>query len=330
MLKIGSVVLENRIVQAPMAGVTDWAFRVICREMGCGITWSEMINDKGLLYGQERTIRMIAPGPEIRPMAVQLFGNTPATLAEAAAIVENLGADLIDLNMGCPAPKIVQNHEGSALMQDLSLCREILRAVRERIQIPLTVKMRKGFAEGEETCLQLARIAEEEGCDAVIIHPRSREQYFSGHSDWDMIRRVKKRLAIPVIGNGDVWCAADAQAMLDATECDGVMIGRGAMGNPFLFREAVAFVERGEILPKASVEERMDCALRHLDLAIANKGEEVAVREMRKHISWYIKGLRGAARIREDVNRAATRDEMRRIIMYCRQNQRGEEDWTVQ
>lgn len=322
MLKIGGVQLENRVVQAPMAGVSDHACRVVCREMGCAMTWSEMVNDKGLLFGQEKTARMIALTDEVRPMAVQLFGASAATLAEAAAIVEKMGADVIDLNMGCPAPKIVKNAEGSALMKDLPLCREIFRAVRARVRVPLTVKMRKGFADGEETCLQLARIAEEEGCDAVIVHPRSREQFFSGHSDWSMIRRVKELLSIPVIGNGDIWCAQDAVDMLDSTGCDGVMIGRGAMGNPFLFREAVALVERGEVLPLASVDERMDLALRHLDLAIADKGEMVAVREMRKHISWYIKGLRGAAKIREDVNAASTREQMVAVIEQSRNNQR--------
>ena len=259
---------------------------------------------------------------EVRPMAVQIFGASPDTLAEAAALVEKMGADVIDLNMGCPAPKIVKNHEGSALMKNLPLCREMIRAVRRRIQLPLTVKMRKGFENGEETCLLLSKIAEDEGCDAVVVHPRSREQFFSGHSDWSMIRRVKEQLSIPVIGNGDIWSAQDAADMLEQTGCDAVMIGRGAMGNPFLFREAVALIERGEVIPPPSVDERMDLAARHLKLAVLDKGELVAVREMRKHISWYIKGLRGAARIREDINRASTHGQMEAVIEFCRGHQR--------
>ncbi len=321
MLKIGSLTLENRVLQAPMAGVTDHACRVLCRAMGCAMTWSEMINDKGLLYGQARTEKMIGIVPEVRPMAVQLFGALPETLAEAAAIVEKLGADAIDLNMGCPAPKIVKNEEGSALMKDLPRCRAIIRAVRERIHVPLLVKMRKGFEDGEETCLALSKIAEEEGADAVTVHPRSRQQFFSGHSDWSMIRRVKEQLSIPVIGNGDIWKAQDAVDMLVQTGCDGVMIARGGMGNPFLFRETVALVERGEIIPEPTVEERMDLAEKHLALAIADKGEAIAVREMRKHISWYIRGLKGAARIREEVNQAVTEAEMLAVIARARQNQ---------
>ena len=277
---------------------------------------------KGLLFGQEKTAAMISLTDEVRPMAVQIFGASPDTLAEAAALVEKMGADVIDLNMGCPAPKIVKNHEGSALMKNLPLCREMIRAVRRRIQLPLTVKMRKGFENGEETCLLLSKIAEDEGCDAVVVHPRSREQFFSGHSDWSMIRRVKEQLSIPVIGNGDIWSAQDAADMLEQTGCDAVMIGRGAMGNPFLFREAVALIERGEVIPPPSVDERMDLAARHLKLAVLDKGELVAVREMRKHISWYIKGLRGAARIREDINRASTLGQMEAVIEFCRGHQR--------
>ena len=322
MLKIGSVELENRVLQAPMAGVSDHACRVLCRRMGCGMTWSEMVNDRGLLYGQERTESMIRVVDEVRPMAVQLFGASAETLAAAAVLVEKLGADVIDLNMGCPAPKIVKNHEGSALMRDLPLCRQMIRAVREAVQVPVTVKMRKGFLDGEEACMELSRIAEDEGADAVILHPRSREQFFSGHSDWKMIRRVKEQLSIPVIGNGDIWCAQDALDMVNQTGCDGVMIARGAMGNPFIFRETAALLERGERLDAPDIDERMDTALQQMDLAIADKGETVAVREMRKHISWYIKGLRGAARIREDVNRACTREEMAAVIETVREKNR--------
>lgn len=313
-MKIGKVTLPNLVIQAPLAGVSDKAFRIISRSLGCGLTFTEMISDKGLIYGQKRTIKMVAISPEMRPLAVQIFGSEADSLAKAAAIVTDLGADIVDINMGCPAPKVVKNGEGAALMLDLKTSQEIMQAVVQATPVPVTVKMRQGWEPEDKTCLELADLAQQAGVKAITIHPRSRSQFFAGQADWQIIKVMKQRVDIPVIGNGDIWNAHDAARMLSETGCDAVMIGRASMGNPFIFRETVALLERGEVLPPPTIEERMAIAIKHMDLAIADKGETVAIREMRKHISWYIKGLRGAARIREDINCANTREEMLKCI----------------
>lgn len=314
MFSIGKVTLENRVIQAPMAGVSDRAFRILSRSFGCGLTFSEMISDKGLVYGQKRTFELVDTGSEMRPIAVQIFGAQPDYVAKAAQIVENLGADIIDINMGCPASKVVKNGEGAALLQDIPLAEQIIKAVVEAVKVPVTVKMRKGWSHEDQSCVRLAEAAQQAGACAVTIHPRARVQFYAGQSDWDTIKKVKERLDIPVIGNGDIWQAEDAVKMMEQTGCDAVMIGRGSMGNPFIFRETVALLERGEKIEPPTVEERLSVAVKHLDLAIADKGEEIAVREMRKHMCWYIKGLRGAARIRADINKACTRKEMLEAI----------------
>jgi nifR3 family TIM-barrel protein len=239
-------------------------------------------------------------------------------MVKAALIVEAMGAKIIDINMGCPTPKLVKSGEGAALMMDIPRSRQIIRAVVRAVQVPITVKLRKGWCENHITCLELARVAEEEGAAAVTLHPRTRAQFFSGQADWEMITRVKQELTIPVIGNGDIWSAQDALRMMETTGCDAVMIGRGGMGNPFIFRETVELLEKGKLIAPPDPRERMSIALKHLDLACQFKGEKVAVREMRKHLSWYIKGLPGAARIREELNRAVTREEMAMIIMNCK------------
>lgn len=310
MLTIGSVELANRIISAPMAGVTDRAFRDLAREFGCGLTFSEMISDMGLCYQQQRTLRLADVSREEPPVAVQIFGSDPGAMGRGAAIVEKLGATIIDINMGCPTPKIVKNGEGSALMTNLDLARSIIREVIGAVRVPVTVKMRKGWNDDDKTYIELGGIAEQEGAAAVILHPRSRTQFFSGHSDWTAIKTLKVQLSIPVIGNGDIVQAADARRMLDETGCDAVMIGRGAMGNPFLFREALALVEQGQVIPPLGIEERVQIAVRHLDLVCLYKGELVGVREMRKHFSWYTRGLRGAAHIRGDINQANSREEL--------------------
>ena len=309
-MKIGTLTLSNRVIQAPLAGVGDHAYRVISRAMGCALTFSEMISDKGLIYGQKRTLHMIQATNEVCPLAVQLFGNTPETLAQAAKIATENGADLIDINMGCPAPKVIKNFEGSALLKDLPRAQTLIRAVVQATSLPVTVKMRRGWEQNDDACYELAAIAEAEGVSAITIHPRTRAQFFSGAADWQVITALKKQLKIPVIGNGDIWSAEDALRMITETGCDAVMIGRAAMGNPFIFREAVSLVENGSACPPPTWEERRETALRHLDLAISDKGETVAVREMRKHFSWYIKGCHGAAKIRQNINAANTREEM--------------------
>lgn len=293
-----------------MAGVTDRAFRDLAREFGCGLTFSEMISDMGLCYQQQRTLRLADVSGEEGPVAVQIFGSDPGAVGRGAAILEKLGAAIIDINMGCPTPKIVKNGEGSALMTNLALARSIIREVIAAVRVPVTVKMRRGWNDDDKTYADLGGIAEQEGAAAVTLHPRSRSQFFSGHSDWTAIKDLKARLSIPVIGNGDIMQAADARRMMEETGCDAVMIGRGALGNPFLFREALALVEQGQMIPSPGIGDRIQTAVRHLDLACHYKGEMVGVREMRKHFSWYTRGLRGAARIRGDINQASSREEL--------------------
>lgn len=315
MLTIGSVNLTNRIISAPMAGVTDRAFRDLAREFGCGLTFSEMISDMGLCYRQSRTLRLADVSSEEGPVAAQIFGSDPEAMGRGAAILEELGAAIIDINMGCPTPKIVKNGEGAALMTDLGLARSIIREVVKAVKLPVTVKMRKGWSDEDTSYIELGGIAEEEGAAAVTLHPRSRNQFFSGQADWPAIGILKKQLGIPVIGNGDINRAGDAIRMLDETGCDAIMIGRSAMGNPFIFRETAALVEHGLIIEPPGIGERIQTAIKHLDLVCSYKGEAVGVREMRKHFSWYTRGMRGAARIRGDINRAASREELVNAIM---------------
>jgi len=310
MLTIGSVRLANRIVSAPMAGVSDRAFRDLARGFGCALTYSEMISDMGLCYRQQRTLRLAEVSEEEPPVAVQIFGSDPEAMGRGAAIVVGLGAAIIDINMGCPTPKIVKNGEGAALMTNLDRARSIIREVTAAVKVPVTVKMRKGWSDDDNAYLELGVIAEQEGASAVTLHPRSRSQFFSGQADWSAIKKLKSELSIPVIGNGDIFRAEDARRMLDETGCDGVMIGRGAMGNPFLFHEAVALVEEGLVADPVGLEERIQTAIRHLDLICTYKGEMVGVREMRKHFSWYTHGMRGAASIRGHINQAATREDL--------------------
>lgn len=314
MFCIGNVKIANQVVFAPMAGITDRACRIIAKSFGCGLVFTEMISDMGLVYQQARTQRIADTSGEQRPVAVQIFGSNPVSMAEATRIVQDMGADIIDINMGCPTPKIVRNGEGAALMLNIPLARAIIRAVVDTAQVPVTVKMRKGWDTGNETCLELARIAEEEGVAAITLHPRSRMQFFSGHSDWAMIKAVKDLVRIPVIGNGDIHSADDALRMLQTTGCDAVMIGRAALGNPFILRETVEFLNTGHRLPPPTREEQLEAAEQHLQLAIELKGEWVGLREMRKQLAWYFKGRPGAAQIRTQINQATSKEEILKII----------------
>lgn len=316
MFKIGELSLNNRIVAAPMAGVTDKANRIMAKSFACAMTCSEMISDMGLIYGQNKTQALADTKGEERPVSLQIFGSQPERMAQAAQIAENLGADLIDINMGCPTPKIVKNGEGCALMLDLSRSRALIRAVVKAVKIPVTIKMRRGWEDDSKAFLELAIIAEQEGVKALTLHARSRIQFYSGQADWGLIKELKQKSSLPIIGNGDIWKAEDAVKMLEITGCDAVMIGRGAMGNPFIFREAVELVEKGRKISPPTVEERIQTAIRHLELACRFKGEEVAVREMRKHFSWYIKGWPGAAKIRLQINSAQTPSQLIQAIKF--------------
>lgn len=313
MFKIGPVEIPNRVVAAPMAGVSDRAYRHMVQLFGCGLVFSEMVSDLGLVYGQDRT-RQLTERSGDRPLALQIFGSQPESMVKGALILEELGADLIDINMGCPTPKIVKNGEGAALMLDLSRAREIIREIVRAVQVSVTVKMRRGWNDEDKTCIELAGIAEAEGASAVTLHPRSRSQFFSGHSDWELIKIVKKNLTIPVIGNGDIWKADDALKMMEETGCDAVMIGRAALGNPFIFRETVELLEDGHRISPPTIEQRIAAAYQHLELACSFKGEAIAIRQMRKHLAWYTRGMRGAARLREEINQATTRQQIDSIL----------------
>jgi len=293
-----------------MAGITDLPFRIICREMGTGIVYSEMVSAEALIRDQPRTMGMLVTDPFERPVAFQIFGCRPASLAGAAKILSELDIDIIDINMGCPVPKVLRSGAGSALLRDLGLAREIMTAVVEASAKPVTVKIRLGWDAKSIIAAELAGIAEQAGVSAITVHARTKAQGFSGIADWSMIKVVKEAVKIPVIGNGDVRSALDAKRMMDETGCDGVMIGRAIEGNPWIFREAREFLKSGVVPPHPSIEERMAVMLRHMKDVIAMLGEDVGVREMRKHLCWYTKGLPGGGEFRERVNHLPTQKEV--------------------
>lgn len=290
------------VILAPMAGITDLPFRLLCREQGADVVVTEMISAKALYYGNRNTVPLMRFEEEEKPVGVQIFGSDPVLMGEQAHRIEDRGFAFIDINMGCPVPKIVNNHEGSSLMLRPDLAGRIVEEVVRQVSLPVTVKFRKGFDEDHVNAPQFARILEEAGASAITVHGRTRSQYYGGRADWDIIRRVKETVSIPVIGNGDIFSGEDGVRMRDYTGCDGLMVGRGARGNPWLFRELQAALA-GETLPeRPSKEEVVAMVLRQTRLAAACKGEYTAIREMRKHVAWYTAGMRGAARMREAVN----------------------------
>ena len=313
-LKIGNVELENNLILAPMAGVTDLPYRLICRSMGCGMVVTEMVSAKAILYKNKNTKTLLEVLPQERPAAVQLFGSDPDILGEIAAQIEDGPYDMIDFNMGCPVPKIVGNGEGSALMREPKKVEQILSSMVRHLKTPVTVKFRKGFNDTSVNAVEIAKIAESCGVAAVAVHGRTREQYYSGKADWEIIRQVKEAVKIPVIGNGDVFQPEDAEAMLKQTGCDGVMIGRGAKGNPWIFSRTQHYLETGEILPGPSVAEIRDMILHHGSLLSQYKGEKMAMREMRKHMAWYTAGLPHSAALRNEINQIETLDEMKQLL----------------
>lgn len=313
-LRIGAVCLENPVFAAPMAGVTDKAYRILAKEAGCGLVYTEMVSDRALLYGNLKTLQILDLTGETRPVAVQIFGSNPEYLAAAAEIAESRGAGIIDINMGCPTPKIVKNGEGAALMRDPDMSVRIVRAVAGRVKVPVTVKMRKGWDENSVNAVELAQLVVEAGAVAVTVHGRTRSQFYSGRADWSIIGAVKRAVPVPVIGNGDIWHPKDAARMIAESGCDAVMIGRGALGNPWLFSRTLSCLKTGEPSPEPGCGEKVEMALHHLELLVKFKGEAVAVREMRKHAAWYTRGLCGSARVREQINQAAGRCEMENIL----------------
>jgi tRNA-dihydrouridine synthase B len=313
-VNISDLLKTTPLVLAPMAGVTDFPFRMICKELGAGLVFSEMVSVEALIRDHKRTHGMLHTDPAERPVVFQIFGSKPASMAEAAHIVSQGEVDFIDINMGCPVPKILKSGAGSALLRDIGLAKEIMSAVVQYSKVPVTVKIRLGWDAKNIVAVDLAQAAEAAGIAAVTVHARTKAQGFSGQADWDMIKVVKKSVAIPVIGNGDVRTAQDAKRMKDETGCNGVMIGRAVQGNPWIFREAKQYLETGIVPPPPTLEERQAVMLRHLNDMIAVLGENIGVREMRKHLCWYTKGLTAGAEFREKVNHLARAAEVRREI----------------
>ncbi len=313
-LKIGSVELPNPVILAPMAGVSDLPFRLLCREQGAGLVCMEMVSAKAIAYHNRNTERLMEINDREHPVSLQLFGSEPDLMAEIAAQIEDKPFDILDINMGCPVPKIVGNGEGSALMKNPKLIEEIITKVSRAIKKPLTVKFRKGFDDDHVNAVEIAKIAEASGAAAVAVHGRTREQFYSGTADWEIIRQVKEAVSIPVIGNGDVDSPEKAKALLDSTGCDGAMIGRAARGNPWLFHRVAEYLETGKLLDKPSGEEIKAMMLRHARMQVACKGDYTGIREMRKHISWYTTGLPGSAKLRGKINSVESLQEMEELL----------------
>lgn len=313
-LKIGNVTIDCPVVLAPMAGVTDLPFRLLCREMGVGLLSMEMVSAKAILYKNRNTESLMEIAPGENPIALQLFGSDPEILGEIAAQIQNRPFDILDFNMGCPVPKVVNNQEGSALMKQPELVREIASSLVKASEKPVTVKIRKGFDDAHVNAVEIAKILEDCGVAAVAVHGRTREQYYSGKADWEIIRKVKEAVSIPVIGNGDVYSPKAAVEMLEQTGCDGVMIGRAAQGNPWLFREIRHYLETGEELPRPSMDEVKEMILRHARLQVEYKGPDVGMREMRKHVAWYTAGFPHSAKLRSEVNAVGTLEELGELL----------------
>lgn len=313
-MKLGNVAIDVPVALAPMAGITDLPFRLICRRLGCGYTVSEMISAKGLLYNNTKTKEMLKIDSGERPTAIQLFGSVPAELAEAARIVAESGADMIDLNMGCPVPKIVNNGEGSALMKQPALAYEILAAMVKAVDIPVTVKFRAGWDDAHRNAVEIAKAAEAAGVAAVAVHGRTRQQFYEGKADWKIIAEVKKAVKIPVFGNGDIFSAADGLRMLEETGCDGLMVGRGADGNPWIFQQLRAALLNQPYNEQVPLKEKLELAAEHLRMLIELKGEYISVKEMRRHISAYLKGMPHAAEYRSRFHKMDTYKQFMELL----------------
>ncbi|MEE1013557.1 MAG: tRNA dihydrouridine synthase DusB [Clostridia bacterium] len=313
-MQIGTVTLANNLVLAPMAGVTDKAFRIIAKPFGPALMYTEMVSGKGLHYHNKRTGDLLAVTPKEAPVAAQIFGHDPEIMASIAEEALANGAVMLDINMGCPAPKIVNNGDGSALMKDPTLAGKVIRAVSRAVTVPVTVKFRMGWDDAHINAVEFAKIAEANGAAAVTVHGRTREAFYSGKANWDIIRQVKEAVSIPVIGNGDITGGVSAKAMLEQTGCDGLMVGRAAQGNPWIFREILQYLKTGALPPSPSLAERVETALRHLDLLVEHKGEHRGILEGRKHMSWYFRGVVGGGVLRDRINKVCTREEMREVI----------------
>ena len=313
-LQIGNVTLENNLILAPMAGVTDLPFRLLCKEKGAGLLCMEMVSAKAILYKNKNTQALLEIDPRENPVSLQLFGSDPDIISQIAHEIEERPFDILDINMGGPGPNIVNNGEGSALMKNPVLAGEIIEKTVKAIQKPVTVKIRKGFDDEHVNAVEMARVAQESGAAAVAVHGRTREQYYSGKADWDIIRQVKEAVSIPVIGNGDLLTAEDVIAMKEQTGCDGFMIGRGAQGNPWIFEQILHYFRTGEKLSQPSAEEVTDMILRHAKMMLEFKGEYTGIREIRKHAAWYTAGYPNSAKLRVAINAVESYEELERLL----------------
>ena len=314
-MRIGSLEFPVPVFLAPMAGVTDTPYRILAREMGCPLVYSEMVSDKGINYRNEHTLKMLHTEELERPMAMQLFGAEPDSVAKAAQYIQSLNcADILDFNMGCPAPKVVKNHEGSAMLLDPERAFRVLKALVGAVSMPVTVKMRIGWDKDHINVLEMAKLAEEAGVQAVAVHGRTRAQFYRDRADWQIIRQVREKLRIPVIANGDIRNVEDLIKIREVTGCEAVMVGRAAQGNPWIFRQLTHYLKTGEILPGPTMEERREIIIRHLDMLLKFKGDYVGPREMRKHATWYTRGIKGNAELRVQFNKAESREDFLRIL----------------
>lgn len=309
-MKFKDFEVKNEVFLAPMAGVTDLPFRLICKELGCGLLYTEMINAKALCYDDQNTKKMLNILDEEHPVAVQIFGSEPEYMGRAAKILNDYPNEILDINMGCPAPKVIKNGDGSALMKNPKLAADVLTNVVKNSNKPVTLKIRKGWDDDSVNAVEIAKIAEDCGIDAIAVHGRTREQFYSGKADWDIIGQVKNVVSIPVIGNGDIVSVEDVVKIREMTNCDAVMIGRGAQGNPWIFKRIDHYLKTGEILPGPTKEDKINIAIKHMGLAVKEHGEYVAVREMRKHIGWYLKGMKNSARFRDMINKMESAQEV--------------------
>lgn len=307
-LKIGSVILENNILLAPMAGITNLPFRIMCEKFNPGLVCTEMVSSKGLFYDDKKTEKLLNTKNEKRPVAVQIFGNDIEAMACSAKKISKI-ADIIDINMGCPAPKVVKNGDGSKLMLDIELSRKIIQAVVENSSVPVTVKIRKGWDKDHINCIEFAKMAEQAGACAITIHGRTRDEFYSGTADWEIIKKLKQEVSIPVIGNGDIKSPQDALKMFEYAGVDGIMIGRAAIGNPWIFMQIQEYLQNGKII-EISNEKRLKIILEHIELQVEELGENTGIKEMRKHMTYYLKGLKDASAIRQKINTIETKNEL--------------------